>query len=46
MNLIYPEEHWLIFRKTDGERLPWYQYKEPLINKETVDELEKRSERE
>lgn len=30
-----------LYEKLTGERLPWYQYKEPLINKETVDELEK-----
>ena len=30
-----------LYEELTGERLPWYQYKEPLIDKETVDELEK-----
>ena len=30
-----------LYEKLTGERLPWYQYKEPLVDKETVDELEK-----
>jgi len=30
-----------LYEKLTGERLPWYQYKKPLIDKETVDELEK-----
>lgn len=30
-----------LYEELTGERLPWYQYKEPLVDKETVDELEK-----
>ena len=30
-----------LYEELTGEKLPWYQYKEPLIDKETVDELEK-----
>ena len=30
-----------LYEKLTGERLPWYQYKEPLVDKKTVDELEK-----
>lgn len=30
-----------LYEKLMGEKLPWYQYKEPLIDKETVDKLEK-----
>lgn len=33
-----------LYEELTGERLPWYQYKEPLIDKETVDELEKLAE--
>lgn len=29
-----------LYEELTGERLPWYQYKEPLVDKETVDELE------
>ena len=30
-----------LYEELTGERLPWYQYKEPLVDKKTVDELEK-----
>jgi DNA sulfur modification protein DndC len=30
-----------LYEELTGEKLPWYQYKEPLVDKETVDELEK-----
>ena len=30
-----------LYEELTGERLPWYQYKEPLIDKESVDELER-----
>lgn len=30
-----------LYEEFTGERLPWYQYKEPLVDKETVDELER-----
>jgi len=30
-----------LYEELTGEKLPWYQYKGPLIDKETVDELEK-----
>ena len=30
-----------LYEELTGERLPWYQYKEPLVEKKTVDELEK-----
>lgn len=30
-----------LYKELTGEKLPWYQYKEPLIDKETVNELEK-----
>lgn len=33
-----------LYEKLTGERLPWYQYKEPLIDAETVAELEKLAE--
>lgn len=33
-----------LYEELTGERLPWYQYKEPLVDKETVDELEKLAE--
>lgn len=33
-----------LYEELTGEKLPWYQYKEPLIDKETVDELEKLAE--
>lgn len=29
-----------LYERLTGERLPWYQYKEPLIDAETVEELE------
>ncbi len=33
-----------LYEELTGEKLPWYQYKEPLIDKETVDELERLAE--
>jgi len=30
-----------LYEELTGEKLPWYQYKEPLVDKETVEELEK-----
>lgn len=33
-----------LYEQLTGEKLPWYQYKEPLLDKETVDELEKLAE--
>lgn len=33
-----------LYEELTGERLPWYQYKEPLIDEETVAELEKLAE--
>ena len=30
-----------LYEKLTGVKLPWYQYKEPLIDAETVEELEK-----
>lgn len=33
-----------LYERLTGERLPWYQYKEPLIDAETVKELEKLAE--
>ena len=33
-----------LYKELTGEKLPWYQYKEPLIDKETVEELERLAE--
>ena len=30
-----------LYEEITGERLPWYEYKKPLIDEETVQELEK-----
>lgn len=30
-----------LYKELTGEKLPWYQYKEPLIDRETVEELER-----
>lgn len=30
-----------LYEELTGEKLPWYQYKEPLIDKATIDELER-----
>lgn len=29
-----------LYEKLTGEKLPWYHYKKPLVDKETIDELE------
>ena len=34
-----------LYYKLTGEKLPWYDYKEPLVEKETMDELEKLAEK-
>ena len=33
-----------LYKELTGEKLPWYQYKEPLMDKETVEELERLAE--
>ncbi|MFR5654615.1 hypothetical protein [Waltera sp.] len=30
-----------LYEELTGEKLPWYQYKEPLIDEETIEELER-----
>ena len=30
-----------LYEELTGEKLPWYQYKEPLVDKATIDELER-----
>ena len=34
-----------LYEEITGEKLPWYDYKEPLIDSETVNELEKLAEK-
>ena len=34
-----------LYEKLTGEQLPWYRYKEPLMNSDTIKELEQLSEK-